>query len=280
MTDNNTPTNAAPAPAADLGLPAESLATADAAGAHLTALMKTPEWGAAFLKGDAKARAQHDALQAIKAGIVRPGASPSEAQGAAYLHQVKTSDELSAKFAAGDPETVAKVHAAVQMQAEGAGKEDAAIEEGASPPAKPEDYDMGPMEKPTPELQRIDGALRNFLYDARVPRAIGNGIVESAGRALKNFQQMKPGGWGAMDDNMRANHGEAVKAQLRGLWHGDFDKNLQAAHGLTDELDRRNGGRVYAFLEMTGLGSDVNFIVAVAQHAERLALRKERRGRK
>ncbi len=196
MTDQ---TNTTTAPAADLGLPGKSLATAEAAGAHLDTLMKSPEWGAAFLRNDTKARAQHDALQAIKNGVVRPGASPNEAQGAAYLHEVKTTPELGAKFAAGDPDVKAKVAMAVRMQAEGASTEDAAIAEGTTPPAKPTDYNMGPLENPTKEQQAVDATLRQFLFDAQVPRAIGDSVVAAASKALKDFEQMAPGGWQRMD---------------------------------------------------------------------------------
>ncbi len=240
--------------------------------------MKTPEWGAAFLRNDAKARAQHDTLQAIRAGIVPPGASANEAQGAAYLNEVKNTPELAAKFAAGNPEVKAKVAMAVRMQAEGASMEDAAIAESTTPPAKPTDYNMGPLENPTKEQLALDATLRHFLYDARVPRAIGDSVVAAASKALKNFRANGPWRWQRMDESARVNHGEATLAQLRGLWRDRFDDNLKAAHGLIDELDRKHSGKVYAVLDATGLGSDVNFIAAVAAHAERLALRAERRG--
>jgi hypothetical protein len=219
----------------------------DAVTAQLESNRKNPDFAKRFGNGDTAARAEMDLL--FKRMAQLDGASGG----------VATEQAQAAK---NDP---------------AAAMDDAMTTAPASPAA----YDLGPIEgEITKEVQAADTMLRSFLHDAKVPRAIGDSVAKAASQAIRGYKQQHPDGWPGMGDGQRAAHGVNTEAQLRQVWGDKFDANLRSAKELTVELDEKHKGRVVAYLEHTGLGSDPRVILAIQQHAERLLARNERRAAK
>src|SRR3954463_13093216 len=119
----------------------------------------------------------------------------------------------------------------------------------------------------TPELRAAEKTVTAWLIDSKLPAGVANSIVAEVAKSGPQ--------WQAMSELQRTLHNQSTVAKLERLWKGDYAANLQLVRGYVAELDKRHGGRVTAFLEDSGAGSNMAVLVQLHLHARRLAARHE-----
>src|SRR5574340_860451 len=146
---------------------------------------------------------------------------------------------------------------------------DAAEIDKAFPPARPQDYEFpqynGPGEGLTAEQAKFDATARGWLADAKFTREIGSSLAIEIDREARAHQ--------SMSDIDRLLYGKQQQILLERLWGTGTADKISMARQLVRELDARRPGLI-ALLEATGAGNNARLIAALANQAERLALRR------
>jgi hypothetical protein len=144
----------------------------------------------------------------------------------------------------------------------------------ATPPASLAAYDFAyphSEETPTSEQLAADREIRTWLAAGRFPANIGSALAQAVNAASERADSL-------VDDEAHELARRDGLVQLQRLWGDRMPEMMDHAEAVVAGLDKQFNGRVSQFLEAAGATIDVQTIVLLAQHGERLHALRGRRG--
>jgi hypothetical protein len=115
------------------------------------------------------------------------------------------------------------------------------------------------------ETMRIAEQTRGWLAAAELSPAIGSSLAKTIGSAIRTYPQ-----YDAMIPAEQEAHALVERGRVERHWKGETAKNLGLAVALVNEIEAKRPG-LKAFLDRTGTGNDHRVIIALGEHARRLA---------
>lgn len=136
--------------------------------------------------------------------------------------------------------------------------------------ARPEEYDLPPMQKSTDRLDMDihNGqlAMRNWLSEMKLPKGIGSFVATEVIKIGDHYRSMNSA------DREIYSRNERVRVEK--IFGKETEHNIELARQLVDEVETKRPG-FRRFLEDTGAGDSAAVIVQLAEHAKRLKFRNE-----